>query len=185
MTYLIVGLGNIGSEYAGTRHNIGFDVVDALAEKHNCAFDLKRLGYKSEFRFKGRSFHLIKPTTYMNLSGKSLRYWMQLLKVKQENVLVIVDDKDLDFGKLRLKGKGNDGGHNGLKDITKQLGNNKYARLRFGIGSNFRPGQQVRYVLGKWTEGEAAEIPNHIDRAVQAIESFVTIGLARTMNQFN
>ncbi len=185
MNYLIVGLGNIGDEYDNTRHNIGFDVVDALAQKHEVEFKLERLAYKTNFKFKGRNFHLIKPTTFMNLSGKSVNYWMQMLKIKQPNILIIVDDLNLDFGKLRLKAKGSDAGHNGLKDINLKLGNNNYARLRFGIGNDFGKGQQIKYVLGKWSNKEADFLPEYIDKAADMTVSFATIGIARTMNAFN
>ena len=141
MKYLIVGLGNIGEKYENTRHNAGFHVLDRLAEMHDANFSLKRFAFQAHFRYKSREIYLIKPTTYMNLSGKAVRYWMQMLKIAPDNLLVVVDDKDIDFGKLRLRAKGSDGGHNGLKDITQVLGGNKYARLRFGIGNNFRPRQ--------------------------------------------
>jgi PTH1 family peptidyl-tRNA hydrolase len=185
VNYLIAGLGNIGSDYENTRHNIGFDVVDMLAHKHDVKFKVERLAYKTVFKYKGRSFHLIKPTTYMNLSGKSVRYWMQQTKVPLENVLVVMDDLSLPFGKLRLRSKGSDAGHNGLKNINLCLNTTKYARLRFGIGNDFGRGRQINYVLGKWTKDEAAELPNFIDKAVAISESFGTIGIARTMNLFN
>ncbi|MEZ4886962.1 MAG: aminoacyl-tRNA hydrolase [Chitinophagales bacterium] len=183
--FLIVGLGNIGVDYANTRHNIGFDIVDKLAEEYDCSFKLERLAHKAEVKYKGRSLYLIKPTTYMNLSGKAVRYWMQNLKIPINNILVVVDDKDLDFGKLRMKPKGNDGGHNGLKDITLQLNTNAYPRLRFGIGNDFAPGQQIHYVLGKWTEEENAELDKHIKKSIEGIKSFATLGIERTMNTFN
>lgn len=183
--FLIIGLGNIGADYESTRHNIGFDVVDKLAEDHESSFKLERLAYKAEVKYKGRTLYLIKPTTYMNLSGKSVRYWMQELKIPINRILVIVDDKDLDFGKLRLKPKGNDGGHNGLKDINLQLNTNKYPRLRFGIGNNFFPGQQIQYVLGKWTDEENMDLDKHIKKSIEAIKSFATLGIDRTMNNFN
>jgi len=183
--FLIVGLGNIGAEYDGTRHNIGFDIVDKLAEEKECAFKLERLAYKTEYKYKGRSLFLIKPTTYMNLSGKAVRYWMQQLKIPIDRVLILVDDKDLDFGKLRIKPKGNDGGHNGLKDITLQLNTNKYPRLRFGIGNDFAPGQQIHYVLGKWTAEENIDLDKHIKKSIDGIKSFATLGIDRTMNTFN
>ncbi len=183
--FLIVGLGNIGVDYDDTRHNIGFDIVDKLAEEYESSFKLERLAHRAEVKLKGRLLHLIKPTTYMNLSGKAVRYWMQQLKIPIDRVLVIVDDKDLDFGKLRMKPKGNDGGHNGLKDITFQLNTNKYPRLRFGIGNNFHPGEQIHYVLGKWTEEEKVDLDKHIKKSVEAIKSFATLGIDRTMNTFN
>lgn len=183
--YLIVGLGNIGREYENTRHNIGFDVLDELAKQQDCSFSLERLGYKTDFRFKGRTLNLVKPTTYMNLSGKSVRYWLQTCKVPVKNLLVIVDDKALPFGKLRLKPKGSDGGHNGLKHINQIFGNNLYARLRFGIGSNFSRGKQVQYVLGKWSEEEKAGLHEPIKKSIDIIKSFTTIGIERTMNTHN
>lgn len=183
--YLIVGLGNIGAEYEGTRHNIGFDIVDKMAADAESSFKLERLAYKAEVKHKGRTLHLIKPTTYMNLSGKAVRYWMQSLKIPIDRILVIVDDKDLDFGKLRLKPKGNDGGHNGLKDINLQLNTKQYPRLRFGIGKNFYPGEQIQYVLGKWTEEEAIDLGKHIKKSTEAIKSFAAVGISRTMNFFN
>lgn len=185
MKYLIVGLGNIGEEYAHTRHNVGFEVVDKLAEAFNADFKTEQLGDLTEFRHKGRTFTLLKPSTYMNRSGKAVKFWLQKKKIAQENLLVIVDDLNLPFGKQRLKGKGSDGGHNGLKDIDKQLGNNKYARLRIGIGSDYHKGQQVDFVLGKWDDEEQEKLPEIIDYAVDICKSFGTIGLNHTMNQYN
>lgn len=185
MKYLIVGLGNIGAEYADTRHNIGFMVLDELAKKKGLSFDSDRLAFKSELKYKGRSIHLIKPTTYMNLSGKALRHWMTALKIPAENVLVIVDDLALPFGTLRMRAKGSHAGHNGLKDIEQQLGNNQYPRLRFGIGDAFSKGRQVDYVLGKFNQDEQAELPLLIDKACEMVLSFASIGIARTMTQYN
>ncbi len=185
MNYLIVGLGNIGPDYYKTRHNIGFDVLDELARQKEITFKSDRLADKAEFRFKSRNFHLIKPTTYMNLSGKAVRYWMDTLKIKQENILVLVDDLALPLAQVRLKLKGGDGGHNGLKDIQEKLGNAKYARLRFGIGNDFHPGQQVKFVLGRWTEEEEKLVAPAIKTCCEAIIAFATIGAARAMNQFN
>lgn len=185
MKYLIAGLGNIGSEYAHTRHNIGFDVVDALAKEHDCPFEDGRYGMVANLKFKGRTFVLLKPSTYMNLSGKAIAYWMQKEKIAIENVLVVVDDLALPFGTLRLKPKGSDAGHNGLKHIQETLGHNNYARLRFGIGDNFRKGGQVDYVLGKWSGEEAKDLPLRIDVACQMIKSFGTIGMQPTMTAFN
>lgn len=185
MKYLIAGLGNIGPDYDQTRHNVGFDVVEELADEFDAPFKLERLALKSTIKFKGRQIILIKPTTFMNLSGKSVKYWLKQEKIPIENLLVVVDDLALPFGKIRLKGKGSDGGHNGLKDIQQELGTNKYSRLRFGIGNEFHSGQQIRFVLGKWDEGEAAELPLKVKQAAEAIKSFCTIGLARTMNSFN
>ena len=162
-----------------------FDIVDNLAEEYEKVFKLERLAYRAEVKYKGRALHLIKPTTYMNLSGKAVRYWMQQLKIPIERVLIVVDDKDLTFGKLRMKPKGNDGGHNGLKDITLQLNTNKYPRLRFGIGNDFAPGQQIHYVLGKWTVEESADLDKHIKKSIEGIKSFATLGIDKTMNFFN
>jgi len=185
LNFLIAGLGNIGAEYDETRHNIGFEIVDFVAQKHECTFKQERLAYYTTFRTKGRAFHLIKPTTYMNLSGKSVKYWMDKLKIKQENVLVVLDDLNLDFGRQRLRKKGNHGGHNGLKDIDEKLGNSNYARLKFGIGNNFPRGKQVDYVLGKWSNEEFADLPEMITKSEQIIVSFGAIGISRTMSQFN
>ncbi len=185
MKYLIVGLGNIGKEYEHTRHNIGFDIVESLADDFDVSFETESLGEVAEFRHKGRTFILLKPSTYMNLSGKSVRYWLQKKKIEQKNLLVIVDDLNLDFGKQRLRGKGSDGGHNGLKNINEVLGTSKYARLRVGIGNSFSKGKQVDYVLGKWEDEEKEQLEEIISQAKEIIKSFATIGLARTMNQFN
>lgn len=185
MKYLIAGLGNMGAEYDHTRHNIGFEVVDYLANEFNVSFKNDQLGDIAEFKHKGRTFVLLKPSTYMNRSGKAVRYWLQKKKIPQNNLLVIVDDLNLPFGTQRLRGKGSDGGHNGLKDINQMLGNNKYARLRIGIGDEFHQGQQVDYVLGKWSDKEDKELPDIIKYAAETCKSFGTIGLNFTMNQFN
>jgi len=184
--YLIVGLGNIGEEYKNTRHNVGFKILDALAGASNIFFDVnKRYGAVAEYKFKGRVFILLKPATYMNLSGNAVRYWMQKEKIPIENVLIIVDDLALPFGSIRMRGKGGDAGHNGLKHINEILGNNEYARVRFGIGSEFGKGQQIDYVLGEWSEEEEKALPERMDKVAQIIKSFGTVGLANTMNQFN
>jgi len=185
MSYLIVGLGNIGIEYADTRHNIGFNVLDALARTSNISFNSQRYGSVAEYRFKGKSFLLLKPSTFMNLSGKAVNYWLQAEKIPVENMLVVVDDLALPLGTLRMRKQGSDGGHNGLKDISETLGTNNFIRLRIGIGDNFGRGQQVDYVLGKWREDESKELPVIYDRAIEAIKSFGTIGTERTMNFFN
>ena len=151
MKYLIVGLGNIGSEYDNTRHNIGFEILDKLAADRGATWKSEHLGAMTEFKYKGRTFLLLKPNTYMNLSGKSVRYWMQKHKIKIPNLLVVLDDLNLPFGKMRMRAKGKDGGHNGLKDIDKMLGQNNYARLRFGIGNQYSKGKQVDFVLGEWS----------------------------------
>jgi len=186
MKYLIVGLGNIGHEYADTRHNIGFMIADALAKKAEVSFMNLRLAYYTEFGFKGRKVSVIKPTTYMNLSGKALNYWMQELKVPIENVLVLVDDLAIPFGKVRIKPKGSSAGHNGLKSIESVLGgSNNYARLRFGISDNYPKGRQVDYVLSGFDDDETPALPEMIDRSIEMIESFVTVGAELTMTRFN
>jgi PTH1 family peptidyl-tRNA hydrolase len=185
MKYLIVGLGNIGPEYADTRHNIGFMILDKLAKEENCQFFNLRLGYYTDFKLKGRQIILIKPTTYMNLSGKALAYWMKEEHIPIENVLVLVDDLALPFGTLRLKPKGSAAGHNGLKNIEATLGNNDYARLRFGISDNFPKGRQVDYVLDGFDKDEIPALPALIDRSIEMIKSFVTIGTELTMTKYN
>jgi PTH1 family peptidyl-tRNA hydrolase len=183
--YLIVGLGNIGAEYDGTRHNIGFDVADAFVIKHGGTFRTDRLAYVAECKWKGKQFVVIKPTTYMNLSGKALKYWMDKEKIPIANVLVIVDDLALPIETLRLRGSGSDAGHNGLKDIQAVLGTNQYPRIRFGIGKDFPKGRQVDFVLGRWDKQELPIILEKVPKAVEMIESFAAIGLERTMNAFN
>lgn len=183
--FLIVGLGNIGEEYVDTRHNIGFTVLDAFAKVSNTVFSSGRLAFTAETKFKGKTFVLIKPTTFMNLSGKAVNYWLQAEKINIEKMLVVTDDLALPFGTLRMKTKGSDGGHNGLKSIQETLTTDKYPRLRFGIGNAFGKGQQVDYVLGKWQEEEAKLIQPRIDLAVEMIKSFGTIGVERTMNVYN
>ena len=183
--YLIVGLGNIGSDYAGTRHNIGFDVVDALVKKHEGAFRLDRLAEVAEIRWKGQVLVCIKPTTFMNLSGKAVKYWMDKEKVPLENVLVIVDELALPLSKFRLRPGGSAAGHNGLLSIEEVLGTNGYPRLRFGIGNNFPKGRQVDFVLGKWKEDELPLARTKVDKSVELVESFATSGIERTMNQYN
>lgn len=185
MKYLVAGLGNIGPEYYHTRHNIGFKIADALAEQAGASFVPDRLADKAEIKFKGRTIHIIKPTTYMNLSGKSIRYWLQELKLQPSNLMVVVDDIALPFGKVRLRSKGGDAGHNGLKSINELLGGNQYPRLRFGIGNEFFAGQQVDYVLGKWNEEEQAALPDGIKTATEAVKAFTTLGIQRAMNMYN
>ncbi|SMG11172.1 peptidyl-tRNA hydrolase, PTH1 family [Marivirga sericea] len=185
MKYLIVGLGNIGPEYEITRHNIGFLTLDRLADLQKVEFETLKLAMKSEFKYKGRQIHLIKPTTYMNLSGKAVNYWMQELKIPKENVLVITDDIALPFGKLRLRAKGSSAGHNGLKNIEQLTGGQNYARLKFGVGDNFHKGQQVDYVLSPFTKQEFEELPFAMDKACDMILGFSTIGVNMTMSQFN
>ncbi|MFO8066907.1 MAG: aminoacyl-tRNA hydrolase [Bacteroidales bacterium] len=185
MKYLIVGLGNIGPEYHNTRHNVGFMVLDYLAEKMKTTFSPARYGDKAEFKFKGRIFVLIKPSTYMNLSGKAINYWLKKEKIPDEKLLVIVDDVALPLGALRLKAKGGDGGHNGLSSIIDVLGTNEFPRLRVGIGNDYPKGAQVHYVLNKWTDEEIKLLSPRIEKAADLVLSFGTIGVERTMNFFN
>lgn len=173
------------TDYFDTRHNIGFDVVDLLAKKENLIWNAGRYAHKTELKYKGRRLILIKPTTYMNLSGKAVKYWMQQEDIPMENVLVILDDLNLEFGKIRIKGEGSDGGHNGLKDITVQLNSLKYARLRIGIGNTFAKGGQIDFVLGKWNKEELKYLPEIILKAVDTILKFTNIGLPFTMNEAN
>lgn len=183
--FLIVGLGNIGEEYAGTRHNIGFEVLDFLAAEHEVKFKSDRLADVAEIRHKGKTLVLVKPTTYMNLSGKAVNYWLQAEKIPVENMLVIVDELALPFGKIRLGPKGSDGGHNGLKNIQEILGSSNYPRLRFGISNQFSKGHQIDYVLGKWSDEEKQTLRDRVKLAADAIKSFSFIGLERTMTNFN
>lgn len=185
MKYLIVGLGNIGAEYAGTRHNIGFDVLDALAGASNAVFTTARYGDIAEVKYKGRTLVLLKPSTYMNLSGKAVRYWLEAAKVDRERLLVVSDDIALPFGTLRLRPKGSAGGHNGLKNIAELLGTEEFARMRFGVGGDFPRGHQVDYVLGEWTAEEREALPERLKIFGDAIKSFAAVGTAMTMNCFN
>lgn len=182
MKYLIIGLGNIGYEYDNTRHNVGFDVVNLLCRQLEGSWHDDHHGELAEVRHKGRTLVLLKPNTYMNLSGKAVRYWLQKEKIVTENSLVVCDDLNLDFGKLRLRAKGSDGGHNGLRNIQDVLGTDAYPRLRVGIGSDFSRGKQVNFVLGKWSPDEAAELPNILEKSAETIKAFVTIGIDRAMN---
>ena len=183
--FLIVGLGNIGSEYENTRHNIGFDVLNYFAKEEKITFSSDRLADVAHLKLKGKPVTLIKPTTYMNLSGKAVNYWLQQEKIDVANLLVIVDELALPLGKIRINPKGSDGGHNGLKNIQEILNTNNYNRLRFGIGNEFSRGKQVDFVLGKWTDEEQKILNERIKIAVEAIKSFVFIGVERTMNTFN
>lgn len=183
--FLIAGLGNIGSEYSETRHNIGFKILDALAGASNISFSPNRYADVAEYSKKGRKIILIKPTTYMNLSGKAVNYWLQKEKIPLSNLLVLVDELALPFGSIRLKTKGSDGGHNGLKDINSTLGQQSYARLRFGIGGEFAKGNQVNYVLGEWGDLEKETLKERIELSYKACESFVLAGPQLTMTQFN
>ncbi|MCI5581542.1 MAG: aminoacyl-tRNA hydrolase [Phocaeicola plebeius] len=185
MKYLIVGLGNIGDEYRDTRHNIGFMVLDALAKASNIVFKDGRYGATATLSLKGRQLLLLKPSTYMNLSGNAVRYWMQQEKIPLENVLIVVDDLALPFGSLRLKGKGSDAGHNGLKHIAATLGTQNYARLRFGIGNDFPKGAQIDFVLGAFGEEDRQKLPERLEMAGEIVKSFCLAGLNITMNQYN
>lgn len=185
MKYLVVGLGNVGPEYYNTRHNVGFRVLDSLAESKEKEFSVKSQGSLAEIKHKGRSIYLLKPSTFMNLSGKSVRYWMDKLSVNRSNLLIVVDDIALPFGKQRLRPSGSDGGHNGLKSIDATLATNAYARLRIGIGSEFHTGQQVSYVLGEWDKDQEMELETVLKYASDTILSFCSIGLQHTMNAFN
>ncbi len=183
--YLLIGLGNIGDEYADTRHNVGFQVLNKLSEKQKFSFETRKLGDLGSFKIKGRSILCLKPSTYMNLSGKSVKYWMEKEKIPLENILVITDDLNLPFGTLRLKTKGSDGGHNGLNDIQNCLQTVNYNRLRIGVGSEFNKGRQIDYVLGKWNDEEKLALPERLERAHELIASFVLAGVKITMNEYN
>lgn len=184
MKYLIAGLGNIGPDYEQTRHNIGFMVLDAFAKASNAVFEDRRYGFVTEMRLRNKSLILLKPSTFMNLSGNAIRYWLQKEKIENQNLLVVVDDLALPFGTLRMKSKGSDAGHNGLKHIQGLIGQN-YPRLRFGIGDNFPQGRQVDYVLDRFSEEEQRLLPERIDMAVDMIRSFCLAGIHITMNQYN
>ena len=183
--YLFIGLGNIGSEYANTRHNIGFDVVNTFVMKHGGSFKVDRLAYVAEVKFKGKQIVCICPTTFMNLSGRAFKYWFDKTKVPIENTLTIVDDLALPLDKLRLRSKGTDAGHNGLKDIQNILGTDEYPKLRFGIGNNYPKGMQAEFVLGKWTKAEEPTMLLKIEKCVELMESFISIGIEQTMTAFN
>ena len=183
--FLIAGLGNIGSEYAHTRHNIGFDVVDALVEKHGGHFTVERLAAVAELKWKGRILVCIKPTTYMNLSGKAVKYWMEKESVALEQLLVIVDDIALPLSRIRLRSSGSSAGHNGLRSIEETLLTDKYPRLRFGVGNNFPKGAQADFVLSRWTPEESPLVKRKVEKCVEVVENFITIGIERTMNEAN
>ena len=183
--FLIIGLGNIGSEYANTRHNIGFDVVNAFVEKHGGTLEVKRLAYVAEVKWKGKQFVCICPTTYMNLSGRAFKYWMDKEKIPLENTLTVVDELALPLDKLRLRPSGSDAGHNGLKDIQNTLGTDKYPKLRFGIGNNYPKGLQAEFVLGKWLNSEFLTVQLKIQKCIEVIESFAAVGIDQTMNEVN
>ena len=183
--FLIVGLGNIGEKYANTRHNIGFKILDEVAHENNLTFETFKLGDIATYKVKGRTFILLKPSTFMNLSGKALKYWMNKEHISLENILVVTDDVNIDFGAIRLKAKGSAGGHNGLKDIQEKLQTQQYARFRFGIGGDYSKGRQVDFVLGEWTKEETSQLIEKLPLAAKIITSFGTAGLANTMNTFN
>ncbi len=183
--YLIAGLGNIGAEYAGTRHNIGFDIVDALVARHQQPFQIDRLAEMVEVKWHGNIMVCIKPTTFMNLSGRAVKYWMDKEKIAMDHILVVLDDLALPLNKLRLRPGGSDAGHNGLTSIHESLGTGAYPKLRFGIGNNFPRGRQVEFVLGKWGAAEVPLVRMKIEKSVEVIESFATIGIERTMSQYN
>lgn len=183
--FLIIGLGNIGAEYVNTRHNIGFKIVDFLAQKESVSFETVKLGSLAKFQLKGKTFLLFKPNTYMNLSGKAVQYWMDKENIPIENLLVITDDLNLSFGTIRIKPKGSDGGHNGLKNINLILNSQNYARFRFGISDEFKKGQQINYVLGEWDDAEKLKLPERFELGSEIIKSFGLAGLENTMNTFN
>ncbi|MFD2892062.1 aminoacyl-tRNA hydrolase [Flavobacterium chuncheonense] len=183
--FLIVGLGNIGSEYVNTRHNIGFKVVDFLAKQQDTSFTTAKLGDIAEIKIKGRTLILLKPNTYMNLSGKAVKYWMEKEKIEKDNILVITDDLNLEFGTIRIKPKGSDGGHNGLKNIQLLLNSTEYPRFRFGISDQFKKGKQVDYVLGEWSPEENEKLKERLEVSAEAIKSFALAGLNTTMNTYN
>ena len=183
--FLIVGLGNIGDTYENTRHNIGFQVLDALAKDQDSRFETEKLGDISRFRHKGRTFILVKPSTYMNLSGKAVKYWMTQEKILAENICIVTDDIHIDFGSIRIKTSGSAGGHNGLKDIQEKLNTQQYNRFRFGVGGNYSKGRQADFVLGQWTKEEESKLIERIPIATNAILSFGTDGINNTMNKFN
>jgi len=183
--FLIAGLGNPGPKYENTRHNIGFKILDYIAEKEEVSFTTQKLGDVAQFKFKGRTFVMLKPSTYMNLSGKAINYWLQKEKIELQNLLVITDDLNLAFGTIRLKTKGSDGGHNGLKDIQNTLNTTKYNRFRFGISDEFSKGQQVDYVLGEWGEEEKKQMGERLEKSAELVKSFGTAGVSNTMNSFN
>ena len=183
--YLIVGLGNIGADYVNTRHNIGFKALNHFANTHNIEFENRKLGALASYKLKGRIFLLLKPNTFMNLSGKAIKYWLDKEKIPMANLLVVTDDLNLSFGTLRFKTKGSDGGHNGLKDIQDKLNTNQYSRLRFGISDEFSKGRQVDYVLGLWSDEESSKLDERLSRVSQSLISFGMSGINETMNQFN
>lgn len=185
MKYLIVGLGNPGFEYENTRHNIGFKILDSFCDMYNVTFSEDKYVSITHIKFKGRALNIIKPTTFMNLSGKAVNYWLQKLKIDIKNLLIITDDISLEFGRLRLRAKGSNGGHNGMKDIEEVLGSSKYARLRFGVGKNFNQGRQSDYVLSDWNKDEKDQLSERTEQCIKIIQSFTTLGISKTMSVFN
>lgn len=183
--FLLIGLGNIGAEYANTRHNIGFQILDALAQEEDLTFETVKLGDLTTFNYKGKAALCLKPSTYMNLSGKAVRYWMEKENIPLQNILIITDDINLPFGTLRLKTKGSDGGHNGLKDVQNTLQTSNYNRFRFGVGADFSKGKQVDYVLGSWSEDENQQLTDRLKKSTELVRSFIFAGTKNTMNQFN
>ncbi|MFY7670640.1 aminoacyl-tRNA hydrolase [Tenacibaculum sp. MEBiC06402] len=183
--FLVVGLGNVGEKYNNTRHNIGFKIADALVKEHEGSFSTEKLGDLAKLKIKGKTVFVLKPNTYMNLSGKAVLYWMKKENILIENILVITDDLNIDFGKIRIKARGSAGGHNGLKDIQDKLNTGSYPRFRFGVGSDYRKGGQVDFVLGTWSDDEESALIERIPTSIKAVESFVNAGLANTMNTFN
>lgn len=183
--FLIAGLGNIGAEYVNTRHNIGFKILDRLVQQEGLIYETAKYGAVAEYKIKGRTLILLKPNTYMNLSGKAVKHWMDKENIPAENILVVTDDLNIPFGTLRIKAKGSDGGHNGLKSIQQLLNSTDYARFRFGISDEFKKGRQVDYVLGEWDDKEKLALPERLDKAVEAIKSFALAGLPDTMSNFN
>jgi len=183
--FLIIGLGNIGAEYANTRHNVGFKILDALAGASNLSFEPNRYADTAKLKIKGRSITLVRPTTYMNLSGKAVNYYLQTEKIDPENILIITDDLALPFGTLRMRTKGSDGGHNGLKHIIQTLNSSQFTRIRFGVGNEFSKGNQVDYVLGEWSSEEEEQLKERIETSIEMVKSFVAIGASQTMTQYN
>ena len=183
--FLIAGLGNIGAEYVNTRHNIGFKILDRLVQQEGLSYETAKFGAVAEYKIKGRTLILLKPNTYMNLSGKAVKYWMEKENIPAENILVVTDDLNIPFGTIRIKAKGSDGGHNGLKSIQQLLNSSDYPRFRFGISDEFKKGKQVDYVLGEWDDKEKLALPERLDKSVEAIKSFALAGLADSMSNFN
>lgn len=184
MKFLIAGLGNMGNDYEGTRHNVGFEILDTMANEASISWKHEHLGDVAIYKHKGRAFYLLKPSTYMNLSGKAVRYWMNKLSLTQDKILVVTDDLNISFGSIRIRPGGSDGGHNGLRHINETFGNQHYARMRVGIGNSFSKGRQVDYVLGKWSETEKAALPDIIAHAIGGIKTFGILGIQEAMNQF-